>query len=77
MLDTRRWILDARKWLNGSLVIHHSLITISFFLAFCKKTCPSIIRRMRTFGTKIGGFSALPIDLSAYAEMNKKIFIFL
>ena len=31
---------------------------------------------MCTFGTKIGGFSALPIDLSAYVEMNKKKFIF-
>jgi len=31
---------------------------------------------MRTFDAKIGVFSALPIDLSAYAEMNKKKFIF-
>jgi len=32
---------------------------------------------MRMFDAKNGGFSALPIDLSAYVEMNKKKFIFL
>jgi len=31
---------------------------------------------MCAFDAKNGGFSNLPIDLSAYAEMNKKFFIF-
>jgi len=46
------------------------------FWASAKKRSASINARMRTFDAKIGGFTALPIDLSAYVEMNKKIFIF-
>jgi len=41
-----------------------------------KKRSTSIIARMCAFGTNLGGFSALPIGLSAYVEKNKKKFYF-
>jgi len=50
------------------------LLILKLLLYEGRKSSPSIIGRMCTFGTKIGEFYEDRIELSAYVEMNKKIF---